>query len=122
GGYTLTAVCAAVVVAGVLHGSAARVDVLARAVSLRPLRHLGRISYGLYLWHVPVAVMIGTHGRHWPVLVKFGLLFGVSVVLAEVSMLLVERPFLRWKARFDTRRAPVASDAAPARRELQPAA
>jgi len=52
GGFTgISIAAAAVVLAAVEHGSA-----IARLGSLRPLRWVGRISYSLYLWHLPVYI------------------------------------------------------------------
>jgi peptidoglycan/LPS O-acetylase OafA/YrhL len=60
----------------------------ARALSLRPLRTCGRISYGIYLWHVPCFVALG-----WVI----GL--PLAILLALASYRYVERPFLRRKRR-----------------------
>jgi peptidoglycan/LPS O-acetylase OafA/YrhL len=57
-----------------------------------PLRYIGKISYGLYLYHFPI--MLAGKG-HAPTLV----LIGVSVVAAAVSYKYVEMPFLRLKDR-----------------------
>lgn len=46
GGYTLVAAAAACVVMGALSGW--------RLPAWRPLVHIGRISYGLYLYHYPI--------------------------------------------------------------------
>jgi len=48
------------------------------------LRGLGRISYGLYLWHLPIYVAVG-----W----KLGL--PLALLAALLSYRFVERPFLR---------------------------
>jgi peptidoglycan/LPS O-acetylase OafA/YrhL len=62
----------------------------------RPLTHLGRISYGLYLVHY--TVISGWAFLWWP---WCGVVsFVVSVLLAEVSYRVVERPFLKLKDRF----------------------
>jgi peptidoglycan/LPS O-acetylase OafA/YrhL len=52
------------------------------------LRGLGRISYGLYLWHLPIYFAVG-----W----KIGL--PLAVLVALVSYRFVEQPFLRMRHR-----------------------
>jgi peptidoglycan/LPS O-acetylase OafA/YrhL len=56
------------------------------ALNLAPIRHLGVISYSLYLWQ-----QMFTAGHSWPFPVPFVALF----VCAEGSYWLVERPSLR---------------------------
>jgi hypothetical protein len=65
---------------------------LGRFLSLAPLRWLGRISYGLYLWHWPVYLTItrSRTGFEGPALL--GARIAVSVALATVSFYAVERP------------------------------
>jgi peptidoglycan/LPS O-acetylase OafA/YrhL len=81
-----------------------------RLMTVRPLRGLGTISYGLYLWHFPIFFALG-----W----EFGL--PLSIAVALVSYRFVELPFLRRKTR-EPRGGLVAADsttpaagAAPAR-------
>jgi peptidoglycan/LPS O-acetylase OafA/YrhL len=64
-------------------------SILARCLAVRPLVGLGRISYGLYVWH-PI-VMWSTH--------YLSTTEGVfaSVAVAVLSHRFVERPFLRLK-------------------------
>lgn len=88
GGFLLVALLAvAVVVAAASDGSAT-----ARLLSVRPLRLVGLISYGLYLWHWPVYVVLtpARLGFGGPGLVLFRL--AVTGLLATASYLLVERP------------------------------
>lgn len=57
----------------------------------RPLVFVGRVSYGLYLWHYPVALVVREHlgVAGLPVTVA------LSFLLAVVSWHVIERPFLR---------------------------
>jgi len=64
------------------------VAVQASVVGARPLRFVGRISYGLYLWHVPLLMAAGS------VLVYRVLAAIASVGVAWLSWTLVERPLL----------------------------
>ena len=87
---------------------------LARVFSLRPLTHLGAISYGLYLWNLlPGQTWTVVFGEHAGVGVTLGLLCAV-LAMAELSYWCVERPVLRWaKARLG--RTEPAKSAAPRR-------
>jgi len=70
------------------------------------LVYLGRISYGLYVFHLMVIALVLLHFRLWPV--QLTLSFGLTLGLAALSYALLERPFLRLKARFTyIRSAPV---------------
>ncbi len=63
----------------------------ARALSWRPMSYLGRISYSLYLWHVPILVAIGVATA------SLGMRLGgvaLSVVVAAASYRFVEQPLL----------------------------
>lgn len=73
---------------------------LSRALSIRPLRFIGRISYGLYVWHPFVFVLLfrALHG-HSPWL-EAALAFPLAFLLASLSWYAFERPFLRLKDRF----------------------
>jgi len=60
------------------------------------LRHFGKISYALYLYHFPVAAVMFVQGYSRPQMVLGGLL--ISIPLAELSWLLEARA-LRWRPR-----------------------
>jgi len=77
---------------------------LGAALSLRPLRWIGTISYGIYLWHWPVLVYLTT-ARTGLVGWQLDLArVGVTMAVATASFYLVERPLRRrsyhtWRAR-----------------------
>jgi len=92
GGFFLVALAVAVVIAAVVLQPGTR---LARFVSWRPFTALGIISYGVYLWHWPVIVVL-THERTGLsgaplLLVRLGVTLGVSLL----SFFLVEQPIRR---------------------------
>ena len=79
----------------------ARRSWLDRALSTRSARHLGRVSYGVFLWHLfaldlvfrlPGLAPFEGHG-----LVVTALAVPLSLLLAEASLRLVEEPALRRK-------------------------
>ena len=68
-------------------------------LSSRPLIYLGRISYGLYVFHSPV--LVGSTLCDWaPWFVRLPAAFGLTVAIAALSYRLLEQPFLRLKERF----------------------
>ncbi|MHB1923819.1 MAG: DUF459 domain-containing protein [Acidimicrobiales bacterium] len=89
GGFLVVAVAAgAVVAAAALQPGAG----LARALSLRPVRYLGRISYGLYLYHWPLFLLLdhARTGLSGPGLL--GLRLVATGTTAAVSFHLIEEP------------------------------
>jgi peptidoglycan/LPS O-acetylase OafA/YrhL len=68
-----------------------------------PLAWVGRISYGLYLWHWPVREFV--FGTAQPSTRQVILSVLISFTIATLSFYLIERPFLAWKKRF--RQGPV---------------
>jgi len=77
---------------------------LAAALSLSPLRYLGRISYGMYLWHFPLFQWIDGQRTGLTGYPLFAVRCAVTIAVATVSFYLVERPirqgefFHRWRA------------------------
>jgi len=92
GGFLLVSLAAAALIAGVVQAPRGPVAV---GLSWAPLRALGRISYGVYLWYWPVLlVMTGVrmHADGW---LLFGERVAVTVGLAAISYRFVEMPVRR---------------------------
>ena len=85
-----------------------------RVLGTRPLAGLGTVSYGVYLWHVPLILWAKGHGLlpSSPVLALLAAL-AATLVVATASWLLVERPVLAWAHRRTPRARPRARTARP---------
>ena len=74
-----------------------------RMLRWRWLAFVGLISYGIYLWHMPMASRIGGrlphHGDTTRVLLTVAGMLVLSVAIAALSYRFVELPFLRRKER-----------------------
>jgi hypothetical protein len=90
GGMFVAALLAAVVIVSV---AGSRPGPLGRLLSVPPLRYVGRISYGLYLWHWPVYLVAGDTGLSGAALDLCRV--GLTVALAVASYHLVEQPVRR---------------------------
>lgn len=71
--------------------------VLGRMFSVAPLVQIGRVSYGIYLWHYPVFMLFRLPGQFW---LDLALKLGLTTLLVLASYHWVEQPFLRLKKRF----------------------
>ena len=80
---------------------------------------MGTISYGFYLWHVPVLMVLRGH-ELLPMDPVLGSLvaFVPSVGLATLSWFALERPVLRWNARRDERAASAREEEELRRRDV----
>jgi peptidoglycan/LPS O-acetylase OafA/YrhL len=80
------AIAAAILVAAIADNPG---SLIARALNWRPLRGLGRMSYGVYLWHLPLFLIAG------PVIGTV-----LTVAVASASYRYIEQPALRrWRLR-----------------------
>jgi peptidoglycan/LPS O-acetylase OafA/YrhL len=68
---------------------------LSRLLSLRPLRYVGRLSYGLYLWHWPVLIWLAPAGYENASVARDVARLAVTFALAVASFHLVEEPIRR---------------------------
>ncbi|MDA3656529.1 acyltransferase family protein [Mycobacterium xenopi] len=70
---------------------------MARVLAWRPLVWLGAISYGIYLWHWPIFLVLNGERTGWSGWRLFAVRFLVTVTLAAASWWLVEQPVRRWR-------------------------
>jgi len=77
-----------------------------RALSVRPVAWLGRISYGIFLWHLLlmelIARALGLELFRGGFIVLWPLTFVSAVAAAWLSWVLVEQPLQRWSHRRST--------------------
>jgi peptidoglycan/LPS O-acetylase OafA/YrhL len=92
GGLAAFALAAIVLMAIVLSG---RGGPVAAFLSWRPLRVLGLISYGVYLWHWPVIVFATPERTHVSGPAHSILVVTLTLAVAGLSYVLVERPVRR---------------------------
>jgi peptidoglycan/LPS O-acetylase OafA/YrhL len=100
--YLITGVVTALLIAGLIGG---KPSLLRAVLATKPLAWIGQVSYGLYLWHVPVfalapLVLYRFVGRsEQSIQIGCAIGFGLTFAVAAASYYFVERPFLRWKSR-----------------------
>jgi peptidoglycan/LPS O-acetylase OafA/YrhL len=93
----------------------------AAGLSLRPLRYLGKISYGLYLVHMPIFALLGGLDEHMDRIHAGAAGDALIVVVRWTAALLIaslfwygfERPILRLKRYFRPAAATAAAVSAP---------
>lgn len=74
---------------------------IVRLLELRPLRWLGKISYGLYLWQLPVVRMFNRHGLSLDWRLRLLLVPAIVVGLSALTWHFFEQPLM--KSRFARR-------------------
>ena len=89
GGFFAVAGCSALLVASLAHPA----GLLGRVLAVQPVRYLGERSYGIYLWHWPLALVTRPgfelpFGGWFSVLVRLAIIVGA----AELSYRYVEQP------------------------------
>jgi peptidoglycan/LPS O-acetylase OafA/YrhL len=120
-GYSLVAIAAAVVVADLTVGRYSFLRILFRSWALI---QIGRISYGIYLLHMPVFVTADAFLPEMGFAKRAALKIVASILVAAMSYYLVERHFLRLKRCFSnpSRKVPPQTEAMPGELESTPAA
>ncbi|MBI4934577.1 MAG: acyltransferase family protein [Actinobacteria bacterium] len=66
-----------------------------RVLSVRPLVALGKVSYGVYLYHWPVYVLVDRQAWDMPVAADLAVKWAITGALAVVSYWAIERPVRR---------------------------
>jgi peptidoglycan/LPS O-acetylase OafA/YrhL len=96
GGYFLFALGVALVIFCVITTQG---DPLARSLGNPVFRYLGRISYGTYLWHVPLFALLTADRLHLAGYPLLAVRMAVTLVVATGSYYLVEEPIRRRRTR-----------------------
>jgi len=91
GGLPLAAVATAAMVLDVVVRPA---GLAARALSFRPLRLLGAVSYGIYLWHWPLFLVLNGSRTGLSGAALAGVRLGATALATALSWVAVERPVL----------------------------
>jgi len=89
GGLWLTEVAGLVLIVCAMNG---RRTVVGRVLSWQPLTLLGTISYGVYLWHWPVNVVLTSARLHVRGLPLHAIHFALTLLIAGVSYRFLEQP------------------------------
>jgi peptidoglycan/LPS O-acetylase OafA/YrhL len=71
--------------------------------SWRPFVVLGTVSYGLYLWHLPVFFAIHYYGHSWNEVLRVVVAIFATLLFTTLSWCLLEKPALDWKDRLEGR-------------------
>ena len=71
-----------------------------RVLAWRPLAFTGLVSYGLYLWHVPVLLVMRANGLlPMSTAGAIAVALPISLLLGWISFRLIEQPGIRWSRR-----------------------
>jgi peptidoglycan/LPS O-acetylase OafA/YrhL len=99
--WPVVSVSSAVIIAALVCASAPRW--VGQILTWGPIAYLGRISYGMYLWHIALLAVISSdlNPLHDSPLARLVLLFASTIAIASASFELVERPFLRKKRTYE---------------------
>jgi peptidoglycan/LPS O-acetylase OafA/YrhL len=108
----------ALISGGLVAASHYRPRVLHSILTLRPLLVAGRLSYGMYVYHLLIFFWLGRHQPHFyrllhvhrtilPAIVDYLFAVGLTTAVAAISFQWLETPFLKLKRHFPSPAAPV---------------
>jgi peptidoglycan/LPS O-acetylase OafA/YrhL len=89
GGFFLIGLCVAAVILSVV---VVPRSIVPRVLALTPLRYVGRISYGLYIWHWPIFLWLDHERTGLLGYELFAVRVAVTFAVSVVSFHLIERP------------------------------
>ena len=92
GGFSVAALAASAILLSV---SCAQTSILARVLSFEVFTFLGRISYGMYLWHFPLFTFINEQRTGLSSWTLFVVRVIPTIAIATLSFFLIERPIRR---------------------------
>ena len=95
GGFTLLAIATGLLLVNVVSG---RPGYLRGFLEYGPLVWVGRISYGIYLWHYPVFKASSFLDGSWPI--KLCVAVALTVIVSTLSYYFIEQPALSLKRKF----------------------
>jgi peptidoglycan/LPS O-acetylase OafA/YrhL len=98
--FTSVTVLALLLLVGAALGTAR--SPVTRFMSMRWLVAVGRWSYSVYLWHLPVIVLLSPHVARDGVdgfLILYGLTLAITIPLGAATYAWVEQPAIRWSKR-----------------------
>lgn len=99
-GFPVIALCAASLMAAAMSGSPR--DLLRRFLRWAPLNYCGKVSYGFYLWHYPIAVVVAMYlgGTFFGQLERMVVTAAITLLIASLSYRILELPVLRLRSKF----------------------
>jgi peptidoglycan/LPS O-acetylase OafA/YrhL len=101
-GLLACAAASAVLIANVVTG---RPRLLVRLLEQPAMVFVGKVSYGLYLWHYVIFWIVRDHTPGWSLGASIPLELACAAAVTTVSYYLLELPIVRRKARFTPQRA-----------------
>ena len=94
-GWTIIALLAGFIILSVAEG----VFFVQKVFTWRPLTMIGKVSYGLYLWHMPIFLLFGRHVTSGPRPLRLLIGIVIASVVTSLSWFFIEKPFLNLKNR-----------------------
>lgn len=117
GGYAFVSVSSAIVIG---HAVSAQTSIVARFLALPVLRWIGERSYGVYLFHVPIILLLSKGRIGVPTPVAFAIQVAVTFAVTALSYRFLELRFLKKRRATEPQNSPPAVIPPIPARELAP--